>query len=82
MTNKLAYLHCLVLCIQAASLLYYMLYYAEDNATQHIEALLGGLYKGCRDEESGVIKEVIYVLLFCGLYYFFAVKFCELQPPY
>ena len=37
-----------------------MLYYAEDNATQHIEALLGGLYKGCRDEEIGVVKEVLY----------------------
>ncbi|CAB3999599.1 dynein assembly factor 5, axonemal-like, partial [Paramuricea clavata] len=45
--------------IKAASLLYHMLYYAEDNATQHIEALLGGLYKGCRDEESSVVKEVL-----------------------
>ncbi len=47
-----------ILCIQAASLLYHMLYYAEDNATQHSEALLGGMYKGCRDEESSVVNEV------------------------
>ena len=44
---------------QASSLVYYLLLYAEDNTTQHMEILLQGLYKSSQDENEQVVKQVI-----------------------
>ncbi|XP_046844839.1 dynein axonemal assembly factor 5-like isoform X2 [Xenia sp. Carnegie-2017] len=54
--------------IKAASLLRNMLYYAEDNATQYIESLLSGLYKGCRDDEAIVVHQVFLCAELIGRY--------------
>ena len=44
---------------QASSLVYFLLLYAEDNTTQHMEILLQGLYKASQDENEQVVKQVI-----------------------
>ena len=44
--------------IKSAHLLYSMLLSEEDNATQHLEKVLNGLYKACGDDEKEVITYV------------------------
>jgi dynein assembly factor 5 len=45
---------------KASALIYHLLFYAEDNTTQHMEMLLNGLYKSCQDEEKTVVNQVLY----------------------
>ena len=51
--------------VKCASLLYWLLVNAEDYTTQHIEALLTGLYKACHDEDIRVVKDVSHSLFSC-----------------
>ena len=48
---------------QASSLTYYLILYAEDNVTQHMELLLQGLYKATQDEEEQVVQQVLVCLV-------------------
>ena len=43
---------------QASSLVYFLLFYAEDHTTQHMETLLQGLYKASQDENEQVVRQV------------------------
>lgn len=44
--------------IKSAKLLYTLLVNEEENATQHAEKILNGLYKACSDENRDVVEYV------------------------
>ncbi|EDO43349.1 predicted protein [Nematostella vectensis] len=66
---------------KASALIYHLLFYAEDNTTQHMETLLHGLYKGCQDEEPDVVTMVIKSAELAGSFVEPAV-FCKLILPH
>ncbi|XP_031556171.1 dynein assembly factor 5, axonemal-like [Actinia tenebrosa] len=66
---------------KASALVYNLLFYAEDNTTQHMEVLLNGLYKGCQDEEKEVVSQVIASAELAGSFVDPAV-FCKLALPH
>ena len=47
---------------KASSLVYFLLFYAEDYVTQHMEILLQGLYKASQDDSEEVVKQVVFLL--------------------
>ena len=51
-----------LLLLQASSLVYFLLFYAEDYVTQHMEILLQGLYKASQDDSEEVVKQVMFLV--------------------
>lgn len=67
--------------IKASSLVYFLLLYAEDNTTQHMEILLQGLYKASQDENEQVVKQVVSSAELAGCFVDPAL-FCKLALPH
>ena len=61
-TDWLIQANFLLLLLQASSLVYFLLFYAEDYVTQHMEILLQGLYKASQDDSEEVVKQVVFLL--------------------
>lgn len=57
--------------IKSAQLLYTLLLNEEENVTQHLEKILGGLYRACSDDEEEVVKYVsnLFCYFLCTLRY-------------
>lgn len=67
--------------IKASSLVNFLLFYAEDNTTQHMEILLQGLYRASQDENEQVVKEVVSSAELAGCFVDPAL-FCKLVLPH
>jgi len=67
--------------IKASSLVYFLLLYAEDNTTQHMEILLQGLYKASQDENEQVVKQVVSSAELAGCFVDPGL-FCKLALPH
>ncbi|CAH3109869.1 unnamed protein product [Porites lobata] len=67
--------------VKASSLVYFLLFYAEDHTTQHMETLLQGLYKASQDENEQVVKQVVSSAELVGSFVDPAV-FCKLALPH
>ncbi|KAK2567034.1 Dynein axonemal assembly factor 5 [Acropora cervicornis] len=67
--------------IKASSLVYFLLFYAEDYVTQHMEILLQGLYKASQDDSEEVVKQVVSSAEMAGSFVDPAV-FCKLALPH
>ncbi|XP_068729927.1 dynein axonemal assembly factor 5-like [Montipora capricornis] len=67
--------------IKASSLVYFLLFYAEDYTTQHMEILLQGLYKASQDDNDEVVKQVVLISEMAGSFVDPAV-FCKLALPH
>ena len=61
--------------IKSAHLLYTLMLNEGDNVTQHLEKVLGGMYRAATDDETEVVKYVSF-FPFIFIYLFFKlVKF-------
>lgn len=54
--------------IKSSQLLHTLLYHMEDHVTHHIQAVLGGLYRACQDEEKIVSEEAVKSANLIGFY--------------
>ncbi|XP_070579266.1 dynein axonemal assembly factor 5-like [Ptychodera flava] len=64
--------------IMASKLLYTILLNAEDHVTQHMQALLTGMYKACGDEEAEVVQRVCSKISRAGGWYVNPEVYCKL----
>ena len=62
--------------IKSSQLLHTLLYHMEDHVTHHIQAVLGGLYRACQDEEKIVSEEAVKSANLIGIYVCILICIC------